>query len=65
MNDKRENCLVATQVILSVTCITAGTTAIVLSHGIPSPLLFYGILAVMSGIPGCNVPLWAFAIPLA
>jgi hypothetical protein len=65
MRDKCENCLVATQVILSVSCITAGTTLIVLSHGIPSPMLFYGIITVMTGIPGFNVPLWAFAIPLA
>jgi hypothetical protein len=61
---KASTCLVATQVVVSVACVTTGTTLIVLSHGIPSPMLFYGIITVIMGIPGCDVPLWAFAVPL-
>lgn len=52
-------------VATSVTCLAVGTSMIVFSHCIPSPLLFYGIIIVASGIPGCEPPLWAFAVPLA
>jgi hypothetical protein len=62
MNDGQ--CLFWTQVTVSLTLITLGTSEIILSHGIPSPLLGIGVLTVLSGIPGCSPPLWAFAVPL-
>ena len=64
-DDRCIKCLEVTLVCTCVGCVVSGTTMIVLSHGVPSPLLFYGILVFMSGIPGCSPPLWAFAVPLA
>ena len=57
-------CLAVTNIVVRVGCLGAGITLCVISHGALSPILYEGVLLILTTFPGCEPPMWAFAVPL-